>query len=177
VTFAKVLSLAASDNEAEPARAMQIAKRMLEAAGLDFVDVANLIVEPAACAESEAIETLRDKLAQLRRESRQLKSENRHLRSGSSARKPEDIQIARLRAEVRRLLKTDFGPPLPSRQALRGVLRMRLMSGTSCKEEVAVRRARHPRTAGRHRCPVCGWPVRTCLPDPSRTADRHRRGR
>ncbi|CAA7627387.1 hypothetical protein MCP1_640004 [Candidatus Terasakiella magnetica] len=106
VKFAKVLSLAASDNEAESVRAMQIAKRMLEAAGLDFVDVANLVVAPAACAESEAMETLRDKLALLRRENRQLKGENRRLRSDSATPTQEDTQIARLAAEVRRLTAT-----------------------------------------------------------------------
>ena len=80
----KVLSLAASDNEAEALRAMQTAKRMLARAGLDFVDLANLVTAPEETGDSEAIDELREKLVLLRREIRQLKAENRRLRGGAS---------------------------------------------------------------------------------------------
>jgi chromosome segregation ATPase len=79
--FGKILSLAASDNEAEALRAIQAAKRMLTAAGLDFVDLANLATAPAEIEESGALADLREKLLQLRRENRQLKGENRRLRA------------------------------------------------------------------------------------------------
>jgi len=116
----KVLSLAASDNEAEALRAMQTAKRMLARAGLDFVDLANLVTAPEETGDSEAIDELREKLVLLRREIRQLKAENRRLRGGASvpdlkadaapqlateraAREQAEADRAQLAAEVRRL--------------------------------------------------------------------------
>lgn len=82
--FAKVLSLAASDNEAEALRAIQTAKRMLAGVGLDFVDLANLVTRPGGGHEAETVDALRETIALLRRENRQLKGENRRLRAGSS---------------------------------------------------------------------------------------------
>jgi chromosome segregation ATPase len=86
---------------------------MLAAAGIDFVDLANLATAPAEPQESEALADLREKLLQLRRENRQLKGENRRLRVSppvlklGGARKIEEAdrrlateKAARERAEV-----------------------------------------------------------------------------
>jgi hypothetical protein len=97
IKFSKILSLAASDNEAEALRALQAAKRMLEAAGLDFVDVANLVVAPDETDDSELIADLRQRVARLRQENRQLKGENRRLRGSSPT--PASELTARIEAE------------------------------------------------------------------------------
>jgi hypothetical protein len=115
--FGKILSLAASDNEAEALRALHVAKRMLDGAGLDFVDLAHLVTTTED-GDSEAIAELQERLALLRRENRQLRGENRRLRSATPASAPEGSRdlttaerqlataiedAARLAAEVRRL--------------------------------------------------------------------------
>jgi hypothetical protein len=114
--FGKILSLAASDNEAEALRALQVAKRMLDGAGLDFVDLAHLATATEAGGEAELVAELQESLARIRRENRLLKVENRRLRTATPATAPEcdrdvaDVKLklaaersARARAEAERL--------------------------------------------------------------------------
>jgi chromosome segregation ATPase len=106
IKFAKILSLAASDNEAEAARALQAAKRMLITAGLDFVDVANLIATPANAPDTAIVDDLQEQLWRLTRENRLLKSENRRLRTESSVAKPTPANTTPV-AEIERRLAVE----------------------------------------------------------------------
>ncbi|WP_173979047.1 hypothetical protein [Magnetospirillum sp. UT-4] len=103
--FGKILSLAASDNEAEALRALQVAKRMLDGAGLDFVDLAHLATSTEEGGEAEAIAELQESLARIRRENRLLKVENRRLRTATPATAPE---CARDVADVERKLAAEM---------------------------------------------------------------------
>ncbi len=79
--LAKVLALAASDNEAEAASALRMAKRLLDGHGVDFVELARRVAEaePGAHAEREALE---DAVFDLRNEIRHLRGENERLKQG-----------------------------------------------------------------------------------------------
>jgi chromosome segregation ATPase len=74
--LAKVLAMAASDNDAEAMHALRTARRLLDGYGADFVEVARRIAEPAA-ASPEALE---DALFDLRNEVRRLRTDNERLR-------------------------------------------------------------------------------------------------
>ena len=79
--LAKVLALAASDNETEALHALRTAKRLLDGHGLDFVELARRVAEaePSAKADREALE---DAVFDLRNEIRHLRSENERLKQG-----------------------------------------------------------------------------------------------
>lgn len=85
--LAKVLALAASDNEAEALHALRTAGRLLEAAGMDFVSLAGRLAEGGAAPlpNAERLEDLEDALFDLRNEVRRLRSENERLRQGGAA--------------------------------------------------------------------------------------------
>lgn len=74
--IAKVLALAASDNETEALHALRTAKRLLEAEGADFVELANQI---GGATSREALE---DAVFDLRNEVRHLRCENERLKQG-----------------------------------------------------------------------------------------------
>ncbi len=116
--FAKVLALAASDNDMEALHALRAARRMLETQGTTFLDLASRM-ERELGAPIEA-HVLQETIFNLRNEIRDLRSENQRLRQG---REPvfiktgevsegggEDSQkiaiIARLRSEVTDLTQT-----------------------------------------------------------------------
>lgn len=104
--IAKVLALAASDNEAEALHALRTAKRLLDAEGADFVELANRLggdgVSRAAL--ENAVFDLRNEVRDLRCENERLK-QARGLPSGSE---PSSMfgaaqaagDVIRLRAEV-----------------------------------------------------------------------------
>lgn len=77
--LAKVLAMAASDNETEALHALRTARRLLDGAGTDFVGLAERLAGGGA---SEALE---DAVFDLRNEVRHLRSENERLRQGRPA--------------------------------------------------------------------------------------------
>lgn len=77
--LAKVLALAASDNETEALHALRTARRLLDSHGSDFVDLSNRLAGGGA---SEALE---DAVFDLRNEVRHLRGENERLRQGRPA--------------------------------------------------------------------------------------------
>ena len=79
--LAKVLALAASDNDTEALQALRTAKRLLEGEGADFVELARRLTEGA---QSDAVgrEVLEDAIFDLRNEIRHLRSENERLKQG-----------------------------------------------------------------------------------------------
>lgn len=81
--LAKVLALAGSDNDSEALEALRKARRMLTAAGLDFVDVASAMQEQPADLY-DTLEELEETVLALRREVRQLKAENRKLKHANA---------------------------------------------------------------------------------------------
>lgn len=76
--LAKVLALAASDNETEAVHALRMARRLLDAHGVDFVELARRVAEGAP-AVNEALE---DAVFDLRNEIRHLRCENERLKQG-----------------------------------------------------------------------------------------------
>lgn len=87
--LAKVLALAASDNESEALHALRTARRLLEAQGADFVELARRCALPQAPAQAGStqahMEDLEDAIFDLRNEIRHLRSENERLRQGRPA--------------------------------------------------------------------------------------------
>lgn len=78
--LAKVLALAASDNDAEAVHALRTARRLLDAHGVDFVELARRMAEDGPSrAEADALE---DAVFDLRNEIRHLRAENERLRQG-----------------------------------------------------------------------------------------------
>jgi hypothetical protein len=80
--LAKVLALAASDNDAEAIHALRTARRLLEAEGADFVELARCMGEGEAANDDGEREALEDAVFDLRNEIRHLRSENERLRQG-----------------------------------------------------------------------------------------------
>lgn len=76
--LAKVLALAASDNEAEAVHALRTARRLLDGHGMDFVALAARLSEGGD-------EALKDAVFDLRNEVRHLRAENEKLRQGRPA--------------------------------------------------------------------------------------------
>lgn len=76
--IAKVLALAASDNDAEALHALRTAHRLLAEAGGDFVELANLV----AGGDGSGRAALEDAVFHLRNEVRQLRSDNERLKQG-----------------------------------------------------------------------------------------------
>jgi hypothetical protein len=108
--LAKVLALAASDNDAEALHALRTARRLLEAAGLDFVALAGRMgADPAA--DEALIEQLEDTIFDLRAENRQLRADNERLKSApglphAAAIEAEAIRLRARLAEVAAELET-----------------------------------------------------------------------
>lgn len=109
--LAKVLALAASDNDSEALHALRTAKRLLDGHGADFVELARRLAEGGSGRDAEALE---DAVFDLRNEIRHLRAENERLRQGrgpAAAAEPPSIHDAakdaaaaiRLRAELARL--------------------------------------------------------------------------
>jgi len=97
--LAKVLALAASDNEAEAVHALRTARRLLEGHGLDFVALAARLNEGGD-------EALKDAVFDLRNEVRHLRAENEKLRQsrpGAAAPPANLADAARDAAELIRL--------------------------------------------------------------------------
>lgn len=106
--LAKVLALAASNNDTEAVQALRTAQRLLDAQGLDFVELARRVAEGSP-AVNEALE---DAVFDLRNEIRHLRCENERLKQGrapvAAAVEPPSFQDAardaaaaiRLRAEL-----------------------------------------------------------------------------
>lgn len=111
--LAKVLALAASDNESEAVQALRTAKRLLESQGGDFVELAQILAQglpyasasPDFAAETEALE---DEVFDLRNEIRHLRAEIQRLRqdrsgSGPAAAAPSLAEASRDAAALIRL--------------------------------------------------------------------------
>ncbi|NFV80902.1 metalloendopeptidase [Magnetospirillum aberrantis] len=79
--LAKVLALAASDNDAEALGALRAAHRLLAEAGSDFVALADVLAGGDGAGRS----ALEDAVFHLRNEVRELKCENERLRQGRAA--------------------------------------------------------------------------------------------
>ncbi|OAN50280.1 metalloendopeptidase [Paramagnetospirillum marisnigri] len=80
--LAKVLAMAASDNDAEALHAVRTAKRLLDNAGLDFVALASRLSDSGPVVPPTRLEDLEDTVFDLRNEIRHLRSENERLRQG-----------------------------------------------------------------------------------------------
>ena len=80
--LAKVLAMAASDNDAEALHALRTAGRLLEGAGLDFVALAERLAGSGPVISVTRLEDLEDTVFDLRNEVRHLRSENERLRKG-----------------------------------------------------------------------------------------------
>ncbi|CUW38180.1 Putative Metalloendopeptidase-like membrane protein [Magnetospirillum sp. XM-1] len=111
--LAKVLALAASDNDAEALHALRTAGRLLESAGLDFVALASRLAEGGPVVSATRLEDLEDTVFDLRNEIRHLRSENEKLRQGGPvaggglAAAAQDVaQTIRLKAELDELRET-----------------------------------------------------------------------
>ncbi|MBI3445889.1 MAG: DUF2786 domain-containing protein [Magnetospirillum sp.] len=113
--LAKVLAMAASDNEAEALHALRTAGRLLDGAGLDFVALAGRLAESGPVISSTRLEDLEDTVFDLRNEIRHLRSENESLRRSGPAAAPaaglanaaqDAAQLIRLRAERDELQET-----------------------------------------------------------------------
>ena len=76
--LAKVLAMAASDNETEALHALRTARRLLDGHGLDFVELAGRL-------SGAGDEALKDAVFDLRNEVRALRAENERLRQGRPA--------------------------------------------------------------------------------------------
>jgi|AGTN01.1.fsa_nt_gi hypothetical protein len=79
--LAKVLALAASDNDAEAVHALRTARRLLEAGGGDFVELARRMGGDGDRGDVER-EALEDAVFDLRNEIRHLRAENERLKQG-----------------------------------------------------------------------------------------------
>jgi hypothetical protein len=111
--LAKILALAASDNDSEAQHALRTAKRLLEAAGQDFVALSARLGGGHAEQAAE-LEVLENAVFDLRNELRHLRAENERLRQApppAPAPAPASLPgaaydaalVIRLRAEANRL--------------------------------------------------------------------------
>lgn len=111
--IAKVLALAASDNESEALHALRTARRLLQAEGADFVELANRV----GGGDGASRAALENAVFDMRNEIRDLRAENERLRQGrggplsaepssmfDAARAASDV--IRLRAELAALAET-----------------------------------------------------------------------
>lgn len=113
--LAKVLAMAASDNETEALHALRTARRLLDAHGVDFVEVARRVAEGAPGTDPAHAEALEDAVFDLRNEIRHLRAENERLKQGRPGPQPaaepagfadaarEAAAAIRLRAELAEL--------------------------------------------------------------------------
>jgi hypothetical protein len=99
--LAKVLAMAASDNETEALHALRTARRLLEAEGADFVELAGRL---SGAPGGVAADRLHDTIFDLRNEVRHLRSENERLKRSPGAEAPGGLgQRAEAEATVIRL--------------------------------------------------------------------------
>ena len=111
--LAKVLAMAASDNEAEALHALRTATRLLGNVGLDFVALASRLSDSSQESPDGRIDEMEDAIFDLRNEIRHLRTENERLRQGLAAPPPttpppanlaaatqDAAQVIRLRAEL-----------------------------------------------------------------------------
>jgi hypothetical protein len=110
--LAKVLAMAASDNDAEAMHALRTAGRLLDNAGLDFVALAERLAASDEVAPDSRREDLEDAIFDLRNELRHLRAENERLRQAPAQAVPpvaapnlanaaqDAAQVIRLRAEL-----------------------------------------------------------------------------
>ncbi len=109
--LAKVLALAASDNDAEAVHALRTLKRLLDGQGNDFVDLARWAeagaqadARPARANDADALE---DAVFDLRNELRRLRTENEKLRQGfppMAAADADGGEAAQLRGQLQHAL-------------------------------------------------------------------------
>jgi chromosome segregation ATPase len=111
--LAKVLAMAASDNEAEALHAVRTAKRLLDNAGLDFISLAERLSGSGPMTSSTRVEDLEDAVFDLRNEIRHLRSENEKLRHGQPAPSTPAPNLADAAAAMRLQVELDA-----ARQAL-----------------------------------------------------------
>jgi hypothetical protein len=111
--LAKVLALAASDNDSEALHALRTAGRLLESAGLDFVALASHLAGSGPVISATRLEDLEDTVFDLRNEIRHLRSENEKLRQstpaapgGLAGAAQDAAQAIRLRAELDEVRET-----------------------------------------------------------------------
>ncbi|RAU23761.1 metalloendopeptidase [Paramagnetospirillum kuznetsovii] len=105
--LAKVLAMAASDNEAEALHAVRTAKRLLDNAGLDFVALAERMSAAGPMTSSSRVEDLEDAVFDLRNEIRHLRSENERLRQGQPVAAPAAPNLADAAATLRLQVELD----------------------------------------------------------------------
>lgn len=101
--LAKVMALASSDNTDEALAGLRSARKMLTAAGLDFVDLAHALAEGEVI--SEELVELREVVADLRRQLRHERAERRRSAratgddKGSPPQAADEVQGLRKRLE------------------------------------------------------------------------------
>ena len=78
--LAKILAMAASDNETEAVHALRTARRLLETEGADFVELARLLTHASPQNGDLNVERLQDAIFDLRNEVRHLRAENEHMK-------------------------------------------------------------------------------------------------
>ncbi|MGE5503429.1 MAG: metalloendopeptidase [Actinomycetota bacterium] len=109
--LAKVLALAASDNDTEALHALRTARRLLEGAGHDFVSLAEKLGSAPQADHSAEVDALENAVFDLRNEVRHLRAENERLRQGRPGAAPaqpasladaaqDAAAVIRLRAEL-----------------------------------------------------------------------------
>lgn len=114
--LAKVLALAASDNDTEALHALRTARRLLESEGADFVELARQLAQGGSDDGMDR-EALEDAVFDLRNEIRHLRAENERLRQNrapSAVAEPASFRdnaraeadAIRLRAEMAALIDT-----------------------------------------------------------------------
>ena len=149
--LAKVLAMAASDNETEALHALRTAGRLLNGAGLDFVSLAGRLAESGPVISSTRLEDLEDTVFDLRNEIRHLRSENETLRRGGPAAPAaaaaglasaaqDAAQVIRLRAELDDLRETLTAEKLRADRAhqAEGAIRADLAQAIEVAERLAV---------------------------------------
>lgn len=103
--LAKVLALAASDNDAEALHALRTARRLLESDGADFVELARRLSDGTDPAD-DLIQDLEDTVFELRNDLHKLRAENERLKKPVPAAEPAPVglaQVAEATAEIIRL--------------------------------------------------------------------------
>jgi len=97
--LAKVLALAASDNDAEALHALRTARRLLDIHGMDFVELAGRL---AASPETDdaVLESLENTIFDLRAEVRRLRADNERLQKVSSEARPAPVRRPTGRAKA-----------------------------------------------------------------------------
>ncbi len=96
--LAKVMALAASDNDAEAVHALRTARRLLAGDGLDFVALAGRLAAGPGGADAALVDRLEDTVFDLRNELRHLRSENERLMRSPAAAAPAGLAQAAVAA-------------------------------------------------------------------------------